>query len=186
MKESEWKSLSRVWLFATPWAIQSMEFPGQNTRVGSCSLLQGIFPTQGLSPGIPHCRQILYRLSHQGSPRNVEWVAYPFSSISSWHRNWSRVSFFWSIAGRFFTIKKKKSKHTTTEKWQIKQREQEKKTGIKEWEGSQKTINKMAIVISYLSSVGLSVNEIKSSIKRPGVTKWIKSKIKGLPWWYGG
>ena len=43
--------------------------PGQNTGVGSCSLLQGIFPTQGLNPGLPHCRQILYQLRHQGSRR---------------------------------------------------------------------------------------------------------------------
>ena len=42
--------------------------PGQNTRVGSRSLLQGIFPTQGSNPGLPHGRQILYQLSHQGSP----------------------------------------------------------------------------------------------------------------------
>ena len=41
--------------------------PGQNTGVGSCSLLQGIFPTQGLNPCLPHCRGILYQLSHQGS-----------------------------------------------------------------------------------------------------------------------
>ena len=53
--------------------------PGQNTGVSSRSLLQGIFPTQGLNPGLPHCRQILYQLSHQGSPRMLEWVAYPFS-----------------------------------------------------------------------------------------------------------
>ena len=44
--------------------------PGQNTGVGSLSLLQGIFPTQGLNPGLPHCRQILYQLSHKGSPVN--------------------------------------------------------------------------------------------------------------------
>ena len=74
--------------------------PGQNTGVGSLSLLQGIFPTQGLNPGIPHCRQILYQLSHEGSPRILEWVAYPFSSRSSWPRNWTRAS---CIAGRFFT-----------------------------------------------------------------------------------
>ena len=43
--------------------------PGQNTEVGSLSLLQGIFPTQGSNPGLPHCRQILYQLSHKGSPR---------------------------------------------------------------------------------------------------------------------
>ena len=39
--------------------------PGQNTGVGSLSLLRGIFPTQGLNPGLPHCKQILYHLSHQ-------------------------------------------------------------------------------------------------------------------------
>ena len=53
--------------------------PGQNTGVDSCSLLQGIFPTQGLNSGLPHCRQILYQLSHQGSPRILEWVVNPFS-----------------------------------------------------------------------------------------------------------
>ena len=43
--------------------------PGQNTEVGSFSLFQGIFPTQGSSPGLPHCRQILYQLSHKGRPK---------------------------------------------------------------------------------------------------------------------
>ena len=42
--------------------------PGQNTGVGNHSILQGIFPTQGSNPGFLHCRQILYHLSHQGSP----------------------------------------------------------------------------------------------------------------------
>ena len=42
--------------------------PGQNTGVGSLSLLQGIFPTQGSKPGLLHCRQILYQLNHKGSP----------------------------------------------------------------------------------------------------------------------
>ena len=46
--------------------------PGQNTGVGSRFLLQGIFPTQGSDPGLPHCRQILYHLSHQGSPANIK------------------------------------------------------------------------------------------------------------------
>ena len=52
--------------------------PGQNTGVGSLFLLQGIFPTQGLKPGLPHCRWTLYQLSNKGSPRTLEWVAYPF------------------------------------------------------------------------------------------------------------
>ena len=77
-----------------------MGFSSQNTGVGSLSLLQGIFPTQGSNPGLPHCGQILYQLSHQGSPGILEWVAYPFSSGSSWPRNWTGVS---CIAGGFFT-----------------------------------------------------------------------------------
>ena len=56
--------------------------PGQNTGVGSLSLLQGIFPTQGSSTGLLHCRQILYQLSQKGSPRILERVAYCFSSGS--------------------------------------------------------------------------------------------------------
>ena len=75
--------------------------PGQNTGVDSPSLLQRIFPTQGSNPGLPHGRQILYQLSHQGSPRILEWVTYPFSRGSSFPRNWIRVSW---IAGGFFTI----------------------------------------------------------------------------------
>ena len=51
--------------------------PGQITGVGRHSLLQGIFPTQGSNPGVPHCSQILYQLSCQGSPRILEWVASP-------------------------------------------------------------------------------------------------------------
>ena len=44
---------------------------------------RGIMTTQGSSPGLPHCRWILYQLSHKGSPRILEWVAHPFSSRSS-------------------------------------------------------------------------------------------------------
>ena len=92
-----WVRLQSLWLHGlySPW-----NSPGQNTGVGSHSLLQGIFPTQGSNPGLPHCRWILYQLSHKGSPRILEWVAYLFSSRSSWPRNWTRVS---CIAGRFFT-----------------------------------------------------------------------------------
>ena len=46
--------------------------PGQNTGVGSLSLLQGVFPTQGLNPGLPHYRRILYQLSHKRSLVNKE------------------------------------------------------------------------------------------------------------------
>ena len=41
--------------------------PGKNTGVGCHALLQGIFPTQGSNPCLPHCRWILYRLSHEAN-----------------------------------------------------------------------------------------------------------------------
>ena len=71
---------------------------GRNTGMGCHALLQGIFPTQGSNPGLPHCRQILYHLSYQGSPRILEWVAISFSRVSSQPRNQPRVS---CISGRF-------------------------------------------------------------------------------------
>ena len=74
--------------------------PGKNTAVGCHSLLQGMFPTQGSNPALPHCRWILYQLNHQGSPRILEWVAYLISRWSSWSRNRTRVS---CITCRFFT-----------------------------------------------------------------------------------
>ena len=84
----------------TPWTIHSpWNSPGQNIGVCSLSLLQGIFPTQGSNPGLPHCRQILDQLSHKGSPGILEWVAYPVPSGSFLPRNRTGVS---CIAGRFF------------------------------------------------------------------------------------
>ena len=79
----------------SPW-----KSPGQNTGLDSLSLLQGIFPTQWSNSGLPHWGQILYQLSHQGSPRILRRVAYSFSSGSSQPRNQTRVS---SIPGGFFT-----------------------------------------------------------------------------------
>ena len=55
------------WTIHNPW-----NSPGQNTGVGSRSLLQGIFPTQGSNLGLPHCRQIFYPMNHQGSPKILE------------------------------------------------------------------------------------------------------------------
>ena len=66
----KWKwSRSVVSDSATPWTVAYQapgpwDFPGQNTGVGCHFLLQGIFPTQGSKPGLLHCRQTLYRLSH--------------------------------------------------------------------------------------------------------------------------
>ena len=74
--------------------------PGQNAGLGSPSLLQEIFPAQTLNAGPPHRSRILYQLSHNGSPRILEWVAYPSSRGSSQPKNPTGVS---CIAGGFFT-----------------------------------------------------------------------------------
>ena len=66
--------VTRSCLTGTPWTVAHQAplsmgiLPGKNTGVGCHALLQGIFPTQMLNPGLPPYRQILYRLSHQGSP----------------------------------------------------------------------------------------------------------------------
>ena len=100
---SEWVSES-CWVVSDSLQPHGLYNPwnslGQKTGVGSLSVLQGIFPTQRLNPGLPHCRQFLYQLSHKGMQRILEWVAYHSFSGSSHPRNWTRVS---CIAGGFFT-----------------------------------------------------------------------------------
>ena len=79
------QSLSCVQLFcdpvtySLPGSTVHGDSAGKNTGVGCHALLQGIFPTQGSNPGLLHCRQTVYHLNHQGSPRILQWVAYPFS-----------------------------------------------------------------------------------------------------------
>ena len=82
---NQWKFLSRVLLFATPWTVQPARLLcpwnslGKNTGVGSCSLLQGIVPTQGLNPGLPDCRQILYHQFFE-----ITWPSMMVMSIFAW------------------------------------------------------------------------------------------------------
>ena len=83
-----------------PGSSVHVDSPGKNTGVVCHALLQGILPTLGLNPHLSHCRQILYCLSHQGSPRILEWVACLFSRGSFQPRNWTGVS---CIAGGLFT-----------------------------------------------------------------------------------
>ena len=71
-----------------PWGFS----PGKKTGMGCHALLQGIFLTQGSNPSLLQCRQILYQLSHQGSPKILEWGACPISSGSSHPRNRTRIS----------------------------------------------------------------------------------------------
>ena len=66
--------------YSPPGSSVYEDSPGKNTGVGYHALLQGIFPIQGSNPGLLHCRRILYHLSHQRSPRILEWVAYLLSS----------------------------------------------------------------------------------------------------------
>ena len=73
----------------SPWSS-----PGQNTEVGSLSLLHGIFSTPGSNPGLPHCG-----LTHKGNPRILEWVVYPCFSGYFQPRNQTRAI---DIASRFF------------------------------------------------------------------------------------
>ena len=69
--------LSWVRLFVTTRTIESMKFSGQNTEMGSHSLLQGIFPTQRSNPGLLHYRQILYQLATRKSQEYWSWQPIP-------------------------------------------------------------------------------------------------------------
>ena len=72
--------------------------PEKNTGVGCHALFWGIFPTQGSNPGIPHCRQILYRLSHQGSPREGG------VGLNQWISNWGPELGSGRAKGRNFAV----------------------------------------------------------------------------------
>ena len=84
--------------------------PGHNTEVGSLSLLQGIFTTQGSNTGLPHCRQILYQLSHKGSPSGKGTTCQcrrlkrcgldPWVGKIPWRRKWQLTLVFLSGKSR--------------------------------------------------------------------------------------
>ena len=85
----------------SPW-----DSPGQNTGMGSLSLLQGIFPAQESNWGFLHCRQILYQLSYQGRPREgghqTWWWRCAITLLG-----WFQVHFkqtFWSPGCSFFFL----------------------------------------------------------------------------------
>ena len=96
---------------------------GQNTGVSSLSLLQGIFPTKGLNPTLPHCRQILYQLSHKGKPQNtgvgslslLQWI-FPTQELN-WgllHCRWIlyQLSYFGSHETKMYPQKISRSRNT--------------------------------------------------------------------------
>ena len=98
--------------------LHGLNSPGQNTGVSSFSHIQGIFPTQGSNPGLLYWRWIIYQLSHKGSPRIPEWVAYPFSSRSSWVQLGSHTlqadSLPTKLSGKLFIASKPESKIGST------------------------------------------------------------------------
>ena len=89
------KLATRVTLRDSPW-----NYLVQNTGVGSLSLLQGTFPTQGLNPGLPYCKQILYQLSRKGSlSRQAEWSITNFmDEIMNTHKGSEKVSYLHSCS----------------------------------------------------------------------------------------
>ena len=101
ISESEkWKSLSRVQLFSTPRSIQSMEFSQPEYWSGQPFPSSGDLPNPGVKPRSPPLQVDSFPAEPQGSPRILEWVAYPFFSESSQLGKQTRV---FCIAGRFFT-----------------------------------------------------------------------------------
>ena len=84
------KSLSHVWLFATPGTVARQallwDSPGKNTGVGCHALLQGIFPTQGSNPWLLHCRQTLYC-----------WATREALKTIMQHPKWYSVSRLWGV-----------------------------------------------------------------------------------------
>ena len=79
--------------FLHPW-----DFPGKNTAVSCHFLLQEIYPTEELNPGLPHCRQTLYHLSHQGSHIEKNYTKKIFMTqiiTMVWSLTWSQTS--WNV-----------------------------------------------------------------------------------------
>ena len=102
-------SLQPLGLYVACQAPLSMEFSRQEYWSGcSHSFLQRLFPTQESNWGLPHCRCILYQLSHRQSPKILEWAAYPFSRGSSQPRNQTGVS---CIAGGLIWLNAQKQSY---------------------------------------------------------------------------
>ena len=94
------KTLSRVRLFGTPWteALGPWDSPGKNTGVGCHSLLQEIFLTQGLNPGLLQYRQILYHLPPE-KPKNTEMGSLSLLQGIFWtpESNWGPLHCRWIL-----------------------------------------------------------------------------------------
>ena len=100
LSSQSWPTLCDPMNCSSPGSSVHGDSPGKNTGMGCHDLLQGISPTQGSNPGLLHCRQTVYFLSHQRNPRILEWLAYRFSRGPFPNQELNRVS---CIAGGFFT-----------------------------------------------------------------------------------
>ena len=80
-----------------PQLLSPWDFPGKSTGVGCYFLLQGVSPTLGLNPVLLHCRQALYRLSHQGSP--TYYLVYKLCKPQEYSQIWKRVKIFCAVCG---------------------------------------------------------------------------------------
>ena len=105
----------------SPWTVAHQvlcpwDSPGKNTRVGRCSFLQGIVPAQRSNPDLPHCRQILYRLNHWGSPKTLKWVQ---SEISQKEKNKYHLlmAYIWNLKKKWYwwTYLEGRNRDTDTE-----------------------------------------------------------------------
>ena len=92
--------------FSLPGSSVHRDSPGKNTGVGCHALLQGIFPNQGLNSGLPHYRQILYGLSHQGSPTTGKTIA-----LTMWTFIGKVVSLILNMQSRFVIAFLPRNKH---------------------------------------------------------------------------
>ena len=96
----KWKSFSCIQLYS-PW-----NSPGKNTGVGSLSLLQGIFQTQGLNPGLPHCRPDSLPAEPQGKPPSITGGFY-------WVNSWFPVLLLLNVST--FSVKEANSNLSAVE-----------------------------------------------------------------------
>ena len=97
MSNSLWPHGLQPTRLLCPWGFSRHEY---ESGLPCSPSARGSSQTHGSNPGLQLCRQILYRLNHQGSPSILEWVAYPFSRGSLWSKDQTRVS---CIADGFFT-----------------------------------------------------------------------------------
>ena len=124
--------------------------PGHNSGVGSCSLLQGIFPTQEWNPGSPYCRWILYQLRHKGSL--YIWIV--LITEHDFIMKTTDCSIFFYLTQSYF---KDGSGRCSTFCWLPQRTNSQNKQTILKWRRD--CLNHSCITVQLLSSVRLSATQ---------------------------